>query len=62
MFEELENMLKDGNPECLAFTEKLRQIPGSEKLIQQIEDFDFTLAADTLIELKRSVKSENSGF
>jgi len=55
MLEDLESNLKGNNFESLSFTAGLLQIPGSEELIRQIEDFDFKLAMDTLAELKRSL-------
>jgi PAS domain S-box-containing protein len=48
----LEPMLKMGNPDCRTFIESLRRIPESEKLIQQIENFDFEQAMLMLAELK----------
>jgi len=48
----LEPLLKSGNPECLKHIEDISAIPGSAKLIQQMEDFDFELALITLAELK----------
>ncbi|MCL2805723.1 MAG: ATP-binding protein [Treponema sp.] len=55
MLEELEPILKDSDPECLAFTEKLRSIPGSEELIRQMEDFKFKIALEALAELKKKI-------
>jgi CheY-like chemotaxis protein len=49
----LEPLLKSGNPECLRFTGDLQAMPGSERLIQQIEDFDFEEALFTLAESKK---------
>ncbi|MCL2765322.1 MAG: ATP-binding protein [Treponema sp.] len=54
---ELEPLLNDADPECLKYIDGLRSIPGSGKLIQQIEGFKFKPAAETLIELKEKVKS-----
>ena len=50
--ERLEALLKAGNPECLKLIDNIRAIPGSEKLIQQIKDFDFEMALSTLAELR----------
>ena len=52
----LEPLLKTGNPECLAYTDNLRGIPGSEALIEQMEEFEFRPAAETLAGLKQSVE------
>jgi HPt (histidine-containing phosphotransfer) domain-containing protein len=51
----LESMLEMGSPECLKSTQGLRSIPGSEELIRQIEDFDFTTAIVTLAGLKKKL-------
>jgi len=52
LFYELELLLRAGNPDCINFTSELRLIPGSEKLIQQMEDFEFADAILTITELK----------
>jgi CheY-like chemotaxis protein len=50
--EKLEPLLKSGNPECLKYIEELRiLIPGSEELIQQMENYDFELAKTTFARL-----------
>jgi len=51
--EKLEPFLKAGNPECLKLIDNIRAIPDSEKLIQQIKDFDFETAFSTLAEIKK---------
>jgi len=52
---EIETLLRMGNPECLALTAQLRQMTGNDalksKLIQQMDDFEFDSALDTLIKL-----------
>jgi CheY-like chemotaxis protein len=58
LFEEVEPMLKMGNPECMEFIDNLRQIPESGKLIQQMENFNFEHAIATLAELKKNLKIE----
>jgi signal transduction histidine kinase/CheY-like chemotaxis protein len=55
LFEELELMLKMGNPECLKLIDSLRRIPGSEELIQHIDDFNFAVALPALEELKKKL-------
>ena len=52
----LEPLLKSGNPESLKLVDGLRSIPGSEKLIQQIEDLYFVEASKLLAELKEKLK------
>jgi CheY-like chemotaxis protein len=53
LLERLEALLEMGNAECRELTGSLRQIPGSEVLIRQIEEFDFEQAAVTLAGLKQ---------
>jgi len=48
-------LLQDGDLECLSFINNLRSIPGSEELIQQMEEIDFTTALETLEEISRSL-------
>jgi len=55
LMEKLAPMLEMGNPQCMKLIDELCQIPGSDKLIQQIEDFDFEPAAITLAELKEKL-------
>jgi CheY-like chemotaxis protein len=52
LIEKLEPMLKMGNPKSCEFIDGLRMIPGSETLIQQMEDFDFEPAVVTLAGLR----------
>jgi len=52
LLDELESLLREGDPECLSFVDDLRSIPGSESLIHQIEDFDFGSALISLAELR----------
>jgi hypothetical protein len=46
-------MLEMGNLECRKLTGSLRRIPGTEELIQQIDDLDFQEALVTLSALKK---------
>ena len=55
ILEKLEPLLEMGNPECRKFIDDLRRIPGSEELIQQMEDLDFEPAAATLAELRKNL-------
>jgi HPt (histidine-containing phosphotransfer) domain-containing protein len=55
LIEQLESLLKAGSTECLNFIDNLRRIPGSETLIQQIEDFEFKPAQVTAAELKKNL-------
>jgi PAS domain S-box-containing protein len=56
LLEKLEPLLKRGNPESLKFIDDLRAVAGSERLIQQIEDFDFEPAVATFAELKQKLE------
>ena len=56
LFDNLEPLLKRGSPECLKYIMQLRQIPGSVKLIEQIEDLNFDIAADILKNIKRKME------
>ena len=55
LIEKLEPLLRSGNPECLNLVDDLRSIPGSEELIQQIEDFYFSAASELLNQLKEKL-------
>jgi len=53
LFEKLETLLSESDAEAMTLVEELKMIPGSETLIQQIDDFDFEPALESLIELKK---------
>jgi len=53
LFEKLKPMLENINPECVSLLEEIRIVPGTEMLVQQIEDYDFESAARTLAEIKK---------
>jgi PAS domain S-box-containing protein len=55
LFAKLAPMLEDGNAECLEFIDSLRQVPGSEALVLQMEQFDFEPALETLNELIKRI-------
>jgi CheY-like chemotaxis protein len=52
LVEKLEPLIEMGNPESMKHIDSLRKIPQTEKLIEQIEDFDFEDALASLAELK----------
>jgi len=54
----VEILLGDCDTECLSFTDDLKRINGSAELIQQIENFDFKPALNTLIELKKGINEK----
>ena len=53
LFEKLEPMLENINPECLNLLEEIRAVPKTAELAMQIEDYDFESAALTLAEIKK---------
>jgi CheY-like chemotaxis protein len=53
LINKLELMLDSGNPECLELAGELRGLPGSGGMIEQMENFNFDEALETLGELKR---------
>jgi PAS domain S-box-containing protein len=57
LLEQLEPLLKSGNPECLNLVDGLHAIPGSRTLIYQLDDFDFQPALSTLTELQQTLKA-----
>ena len=57
VLEKLEPLLVRGNPDSLKYTNELRAVSGSERLIQQIEDFNFESALATFAELKRKFET-----
>jgi len=52
LFSELEPVLRDSDPECLLFIDRLQLVPESDDLIQRIEAFDFKSAMKALSILK----------
>ena len=56
LLNKLEPLLKSGNPESLSYIDGLRAIPGSEELIQQIEDYYFNAAEKLLTELREKLQ------
>ena len=56
LYEKLEPLLKDSDPECLALTKDLKLVPGSSELIQLMESFDFTPAFEELTALKERLE------
>ncbi|MDR2542071.1 MAG: response regulator [Treponema sp.] len=54
LFEKLEPMLENLNPECMDLLDDIRAVPGTEELTRQIEDFNFKSAVKILIDLKKN--------
>jgi CheY-like chemotaxis protein len=59
LINKLETLLRTGNPECIKLIESLRKINGNDelkdRLIQQIDDFEFEAALKTLMELSKNI-------
>ena len=53
LFDKLESMLDNINPECISLLDDIRSIPGTSELARQIEDYDFEAASATLARMKR---------
>ena len=56
LLDKLEIMLQNRNPECQSFLDNIRAIPDAELLVEQVENFDFKVAAMTLAELKKELR------
>jgi signal transduction histidine kinase/CheY-like chemotaxis protein len=56
LFEKVEPMLENINPEVESFLDNLRAVPGTKKLVSQIECYDFEAAAQTLAGLKKNYR------
>ena len=59
IFERLESMLTNNNPQCINLLDDVRMIPGALTLAQQIEDFEFRQAALSLKRLITEDKKNN---
>ena len=55
LFEKLEPMLANFNPECLDLLDDIRRIPGTEELAHWMEEYDFPPAARALAEIRRKL-------
>jgi CheY-like chemotaxis protein len=55
LFDKIEIMLENINPECVSLLDEVHDIPGAEKLAQQIENYQFELASGTLAELRKKL-------
>jgi len=58
LLNQLEPLLKMGNPECRMFIDSLGRVPETGELIQQMEDLDFELALVTLAGLKKELEKK----
>ena len=55
LFDELETLIDGGDVQCLNLIDRLRPIPGTDELIQQLEYFEFDMAMKTLVLLKNNI-------
>jgi len=62
LYEKLEPLIQRGSPKCTQFVNQLRKIPGTEKLIREIEDFNFSNAADLLAILRNESEVRDGKF
>ena len=53
LLEKLETMLEQANPEVTDSLDDIRAIPGSDKLVDLIEDYNFDAAITALEELRK---------
>jgi CheY-like chemotaxis protein len=58
LLEALAPLLASKNAACMKMLDDIRKIPQSELLYNQIEDFNFTIALETLGELKKALGGE----
>jgi len=54
LFEKLLHKLEHLDPGCLDLVDELRTVPGTEKLVEQIEELNLRAAHKILLELKRA--------
>jgi len=55
LLNKMETLLRESDTECLELTDACSKIPGSEKLIHEIEAFDFENALKTLADLRSRI-------
>jgi len=55
LLNELEPMLAQRNPQCLALLDEISTIPGSEDLVRYVDELDFSPAIEELGKLKESL-------
>jgi len=53
LFDKLEHMLDNINPECVNLLDEISLFPGTAELIRRIDDYDFEAASRALIELRK---------
>jgi hypothetical protein len=58
LFDKLAPLLEMGSPECRKLIDKLDHLPGSETLVQQIDDLDFEKAIVTFTEIRKMLEGK----
>ena len=58
LLNELSKLLDQKNTKCLSLLDKIALIPETKELVAQIEDYDFSLAAETLNSIMEGLKGE----
>ncbi|MCL2819596.1 MAG: ATP-binding protein [Oscillospiraceae bacterium] len=59
LIDELEPLLKARKPECMYILDDIRTIPGAESLANYVENFDFTHAADELVNVRQNLMEQD---
>jgi len=59
LFEKLRPLLNSNNTESLDYITVLHRVEGSEKLIEQMESYEFMAAAKTLDKIERKMEEQN---
>jgi CheY-like chemotaxis protein len=57
LFEKLMPMLENCNPESVDLLDSIRAVPGTEELVQHIEDYEFKSAVGTLVSLIKNMET-----
>jgi signal transduction histidine kinase/DNA-binding NarL/FixJ family response regulator/HPt (histidine-containing phosphotransfer) domain-containing protein/HAMP domain-containing protein len=57
LIDKLRALLENGDSDCMSLIDGLRSIPESKKLIEQVEDYDFEPALETLDGIKKNLMS-----
>jgi len=55
LIDKLRTLLENGDSDCMSLIDGLRSIPESKKLIEQVEDYDFEPALETLEEIRKNL-------
>jgi signal transduction histidine kinase/DNA-binding response OmpR family regulator/HAMP domain-containing protein len=55
LIDKLRILLENGDSDCMSLIDGLRSIPESKKLIEQVEDYDFEPALETLEEIRKNL-------